>query len=256
MSSDSTTVNRDNGVIPVIPEGPNTGNGAGQPAQAERGQAEGFQTVVDQTETDQTDPGQLMRASVYEMLAALLAKAPSADLVGRLAALDAIDTSEGSLAMGWELLRQASLKEEQRRIGANQADHEALKEEYFNLFIGVGRGELVPFGSWYITGFLMEKPLSLLRTDLAALDIQRQEGIAESEDHVAALCDAMALIIRSGDATDFNRQQAFFKDHLAPWAGRFFNDLQNANGAGFYRAVGFFGENYIEFEQQYFDMQT
>ncbi len=253
MSSDSTTVKRGNGVIPVIPE--RSGSGPDRRREGHE-PGESRQAGHGQIEHGQTDPGQLMRASVYEMLAALLAKAPSADLIGRLAALDAIDTSEGSLAMGWELLRQASLKEEERRIAANQADHETLKEEYFNLFIGVGRGELVPFGSWYITGFLMEKPLSLLRTDLAALDIQRQEGVAESEDHVAALCDAMALIIRSGDATDFSRQQAFFKDHLAPWAGRFFNDLQNASGAGFYRAVGFFGENYIEFEQQYFDMQT
>lgn len=239
MSSESDTAERGNRVIPVVSETAGSSQGSF---------GEGS------TQSHEPDPGQAMRASVYEMLAALLSQTPDPALVERLASLDVIDTSEGAIAMGWELLRQASLKVTDNSAGGN--GHEALTEEYFNLFIGVGRGELVPFGSWYLTGFLMEKPLSLLRTDLAELNIQRQEGIAESEDHIASLCDAMALIIRSGDDVSFDRQKAFFKDHMEPWAARFFSDLQNASGAGFYRSVGFFGESYMDFEQQYFDMQS
>ena len=118
----------------------------------------------------------------------------------------------------------------------------------------MGRGEVVPFGSWYLTGFLMEKPLALLRADLERFGIERQEGVPESEDHIAALCDAMALIIRSGEEIPFAAQQAFFAAHLEPWAGRFFEDLQAAPSANFYRAVGFFGASFIDVERQLLGM--
>lgn len=194
----------------------------------------------------QQDQAQAMRAAVYELLASLLAKQPDDDTLQRLRNIGDVDASEGQIAMGWELMKQASLK----------FDLEAVHDEYFSLFLGVGRGELVPFGSWYITGFLMEKPVAVLRSELIRLGIERQEGVVESEDHIAALCDAMALIIRSSEEISLETQQQFFNDHLAPWVGRFFNDMQNAKAAHFYRSVGFFGESFIEFEQQLLDMQS
>jgi TorA maturation chaperone TorD len=192
------------------------------------------------------DQAQVMRASVYELLGSLLARQPDEDTLQRLRNIGEVDASEGQIAMGWELMKQASLK----------FDQEAVHDEYFSLFLGVGRGELVPFGSWYITGFLMEKPVAVLRSELIRLGIERQEGVVESEDHIAALCDAMALIIRNSEEISLETQQQFFNDHLAPWVGRFFNDMQNAKAAHFYRSVGFFGESFIEFEQQLLDMQS
>lgn len=192
------------------------------------------------------DQAQAMRAAVYELLGTLLARQPDEDTLQRLRNIGDVDASDGQIAMGWELMKQASLK----------FDQEAVHDEYFSLFIGVGRGELVPFGSWYITGFLMEKPVAVLRSELIRLGIERQEGVVESEDHIAALCDAMAIIIRSSDEISLDTQQQFFKDHLAPWVGRFFNDMQNAKAAHFYRSVGFFGESFFEFEQQLLDMQS
>ena len=192
------------------------------------------------------DQAQAMRAGVYELLSALFASEPDQSLLDTLASIDEVDTSDGQLAMGWELLRQASGK-------TSTAE---LSEEYFNLFLGVGRGELVPFGSWYITGFLMEKPVSVLRADLAQLGIERQQGVTDSEDHIAGLCDAMALIIRHSDEIGFERQKAFYTDHLQPWVKRFFGDLQNANAAKFYRSAGFFGEAFFAFEDQLFEMHT
>lgn len=191
------------------------------------------------------DQAQAMRAGVYQLIGSLLAREPDEALIDRLRAVGEVDPSEGRLAMGWELLKHSSLK----------ADTRAIREEYFSLFIGVGRGELVPFGSWYLTGFLMEKPVALLRADLDRLGIEREAGVVESEDHIAALCDAMSLIIRHSDEIDLSVQRQFFNDHLAPWACRFFNDLQNAKSAHFYRSVGFFGESFFEFEQQLLDMQ-
>lgn len=192
------------------------------------------------------DQAQAMRAAVYELLSGLLARKPEESTLQQLRDIGEVDASDGRIAMGWELMRQAALK----------TDLAAVHDEYFALLIGVGRGELMPFGSWYMTGFLMEKPVAVLRGDLDRLGIERQSGVAESEDHIAALCDAMALIIRHSDEIPLETQQSFFNDHLQPWVGRFFNDMQNAQSAHFYRSVGFFGDSFFEFEQQLLQMQS
>lgn len=192
------------------------------------------------------DQAQAMRAAVYDLLASLLARSPEEETLERLRSIGEVDASEGQIAMGWELMKRASQK--------SQLD--SVQEEYFSLFIGLGRGELVPFGSWYMTGFLMEKPVAVLRGELIALGIERQDGVVESEDHIAALCESMAIIIRSSEEIPLATQQQFFTDHLAPWVGRFFNDMQNAKAAHFYRSVGFFGESFFEFERQLLEMQS
>jgi TorA maturation chaperone TorD len=122
------------------------------------------------------------------------------------------------------------------------------------LFIGLGRGELVPYGSWYVTGFLMERPLAELRVDLKRLGMERQEDVHEPEDHVAALCETMSLLVLSGDEAPFDEQREFFSKHLAPWIGRFFGDLAAAPSAHFYRSVGLLGERFMEVERTYFSM--
>lgn len=192
------------------------------------------------------DQAQAMRAGVYELIARLLSSEPDQSLLDTLAGIDQVDTSEGKVAMGWELMKQA----------ANKADVAAVQDEFFGLFVGLGRGELVPFGSWYLTGFLMEKPLAVLRNDLQHLGFERQEGVSESEDHIAALCDVMGILIRSGAEVPFEQQRKFFNEHLEPWAGSFFSDMQSAKAASFYRSVGFFGESFFEFEQRLFSMQA
>ena len=45
------------------------------------------------------------------------------------------------------------------------------------LFIGVGRGELLPFASVYMTGFLNEKPLATLRNDMVTLGVERSPDV-------------------------------------------------------------------------------
>jgi len=186
------------------------------------------------------DEAHAMRAGVHELLARLFARAPDEQTLELLRGIGEVDASDGPLALGWELVRKAA-------VGTDAA---RARREYNALFIGVGRGELVPFGSWYLTGFLMEKPLALLRADLARFGIERQEDVAESEDHVAAVHEAMALIVHAPDEIPFEEQRAFFDDHLAPWAGRFYDDLQHASSADFYRAVGFFGASFIDVERQ------
>ena len=195
------------------------------------------------------DEMQAARAGTWDALARLFARAPDAPLLDTLAGLAPADTSDGPVAMGWEVLRRAAIE------AREAADPEALEREYFDLFIGVGRGQIVPFGSWYLTGFLMEKPLALLRGDLQRLGIEREAGVPESEDHVAATCEAMAHVVRAGTEIDLATQRAFFDDHVAPWMGRCFSDVQDAAGARFYRAAGFLGEAVVDFERELLAMR-
>lgn len=186
-----------------------------------------------------------VRASTYSLLASLLAVPPSNDLLDLLKRIQVPkDNGASAMAAAWETLRLA---------GA-QATVEALDDEYHDLFIGLGRGELVPYGSWYLAGFLMDQPLTVLRKDLAALGFERQDDVHEPEDHVAALCETMSLIINNADEIPFDTQRKFYNDHLAPWVGKFFCDLQEAKSARFYRAVGQLGEQFIELEKQYLGM--
>jgi TorA maturation chaperone TorD len=111
---------------------------------------------------------------------------------------------------------------------------------------------LVPFGSWYQTGFLMERPLGELRDDLRVLGFERAEGVSEPEDHVAALCEVMAQLITAGEP--LVNQTRFFATHMEPWLGRFFADLQAAKGAVFYGAVGRFGAAFVDFERRYLSL--
>ena len=71
------------------------------------------------------------------------------------------------------------------RIAA-RCEEAATTQEYNDLFIGMGRGELLPYASYYLTGFLNEKPLAKLRNDMTELGIKRQEGTKEPEDHAGA----------------------------------------------------------------------
>jgi len=191
------------------------------------------------------DEGDVVRASVYSLLAALLARIPDADTLALLACIpDESENAEDGMAAAWRMLA----------LAGERADPVALDDEYHALFIGIGRGELVPYGSWYLTGFLMEQPLALLRSDLARLGFERQPEVREPEDHAAALCETMALLIAGEQAADPALQREFFERHIGPWMGRFFRDMQSADSARFYRAVGYFGEQFMTIEQQYLGM--
>ena len=179
------------------------------------------------------------RAQEYALLAALLVRAPDAKLLGRLAQLRG-DASPLGLA-------HAGLAE-----AASDANADKVEREFFNLFIGVGRGELLPYGSYYLTGFLHERPLARLRQDLVELGVERAEGVAEPEDHAAILCEVMAGLINRKFPAAQNADRDLFEKHLRPWIGRFFSDLEQAEGATFYRRVGRLGRAFVDIETEAF----
>jgi len=183
------------------------------------------------------------RAQEYALLAALLARAPDAGLLERISGLRG-DASPLGVA-------HAALSE-----AAARASVGLVEREYFNLFIGLGRGELLPYGSYYLTGFLHERPLARLRTDLAALGIERAEGQYEPEDHAAILCEIMSGLASGRFGAKADADQQVFEKHLAPWLGRFFADLERAEAADFYRRVGTLGRTFLEIEAKAFALPS
>jgi TorA maturation chaperone TorD len=179
------------------------------------------------------------RAQEYALLSVLLRRVPDADLLARLAKLR---RDSSSLGVAHAALGEAA-------AAANVAQ---LEREFFELFIGIGRGELVPYGSYYLSGFLNERPLARLRDDLARLGIERVEGEAEPEDHVAILCEIMAGLAGKRFEAPPGADRALFERHLAPWVGHFFADLERAKGADFYRRIGTLGRMFMELERAAF----
>ncbi|MEL6679134.1 MAG: molecular chaperone TorD family protein [Pseudomonadota bacterium] len=180
---------------------------------------------------------------MYDFLAALLARAPDRDMLAQCAALNA-DPSP----LGDGIRTLATL--------ARATQPAAASREFNGLFIGLGRGELLPYASYYMTGFLNEKPLATLRNDMAALGVKRAETVFEPEDNIASLCEIMAGLIRGrfGTLVGLSEQRTFFNRHLAPWAGHFFSDLEGAELSVLYAPVGTIGRVFMEIEKEAFRM--
>ena len=189
-------------------------------------------------ETDEVDAA---RAREYALIATLLARAPDAALLTRLSELRA-DASPLGLA-------HAALAE-----AADKTTAEQVEREFFNLFIGLGRGELLPYGSYYLTGFLHERPLARLREDLARMGIARADGVAEPEDHAAILCEIMSGLASHRLPAPSDSGRIIFDKHMAPWMGRFFTDLEHAEGADFYKRLGTLGRVFMDIEAEAFDL--
>jgi TorA maturation chaperone TorD len=185
------------------------------------------------------DEVDLARAAEYALLARLLASAPDHDLLAALTRLTGNDTPLG--------LAHAGLA-----AAASATDAGTVEQEYFDLFVGLGRGELLPYASFYLTGFLHERPLARVREDLVALGVERDETRSEPEDHIALLCDVMAGLAGARFDAAEAEEARFFARHFQPWAGRFFADLETARSARFYHAVADYGRVFLEIEGEAF----
>jgi len=184
-----------------------------------------------------------LRADLYDYLAALLARPADADLLSRTTALTGDDTGMGQAVTA--LARVAGV-----------STPRAVESEFNALFIGLGRGELLPYASYYLTGFLNEKPLASLRRDMAARGMRRAETVYEPEDNIASLMEMMAGLIRGrfGAPATVEDQRTFFARHIGPWAGHFFTDLEGAQSSVLYASVGALGRVFMEIETEGFRM--
>jgi TorA maturation chaperone TorD len=187
------------------------------------------------------DDVDLGRAQEYAMLAALLLRAPDAGLLSRLGELRGDATSLG-------------LAHIELAAAARAADLQKIEREFFEVFIGIGRGELLPYGSYYLTGFLHERPLARLREDMAGIGVDRAENVVEPEDHAGILCEIMSALVSGQLPALAGSDRTIFEKHMAPWIGRFFADLERVQGSEFYRRVGTVGRLFIEIETQAFTL--
>lgn len=203
----------------------------------------GDDPVHDEGPAAEVDEIEAARAQQYALLAALLVRAPNATMLEKLSTLRGDATPFG--------VALASLGEAASRIDVTK-----VEREFFNLFIGVGRGEILPYASYYLTGFLHERPLARLREDLKQLGIERSEGNYEPEDHAAILCEIMAGLAGGRFPAAPGADRAIFEKHMAPWIGRLFADLMRTESADFYRCVGALGQAFIDIEAEAFALPS
>jgi len=194
------------------------------------------------------EPEDQVRADFYALLATLFYRAPDDGLL-RAMMLSAEPEGEAAddLTKAWVALAAASAL----------VSHDAVLEEYEAIFVGVGRPPVMLFGSFYLCGFMNEKPLAELRNDLAALGFARDPAVVEPEDHLAALCDVMRAMIL-GDVADspeeIEQQRTFFVKHMQPWALQCCGAITQNENSNYYRRVATFAQAFFEIEIQAFAM--
>jgi len=192
---------------------------------------------------DSVAPEDLLRAQCYRLLARFFSSPPTA-----------ADLAAGAQLSGDESDLGRAISAFARVCAGSQAA--AVAEEYQDLFIGLVRGELIPYGSYYLTGFLHEKPLAKLRQDMSRLGVQRNDSVAEPEDHIASLCEMMAGFIDGsfGRALALGEQKAFFGAHIGNWAPVLFRDMEAAKASVLYATLGSVGRVFFEIEEGAFAM--
>ncbi|MFK7745191.1 MAG: molecular chaperone [Roseobacter sp.] len=189
------------------------------------------------------NPEDRLRADLYNFIGLLLARPPVDMLLEQTASLTGDDSPLGEAIAGLARVAKATKPK-------------AVEREFNALFIGLGRGELLPYASYYLTGFLNEKPLARLRTDMAALGVTRADNVFEPEDSMSSLMETMGGLIvgRFGSPADLEAQRTFFNGHIAPWAAHFFTDLEAAKNSVLYASVGAVGREFMAIEREAFRM--
>lgn len=182
----------------------------------------------------------LARADVYALLARLLFAAPDRTLLDTLT--HSHREGAGELSVAWNSLCTAAA-----------ASASEVAAEYETLFISIGKPEVSLYASWHLTGFLMEKPLALLRDDLTALGLARPEGRHDPEDHIAGELEVMRHLVMAA-ATD--SQKRFFVRHLQPWYSQLCAALETVPAAVFYRRVAVLLREFLDVERDYFALQA
>lgn len=182
-----------------------------------------------------------LRADLYNYLGLMLANPADQMLLEQTAGLSGDDSELGKGIM--TLAKMARITKPK-----------TVESEFNKLFIGLGRGELLPYASYYLTGFLNEKPLATLRQDMTARGLARADTVFEPEDNIASLMEMMGALIvgRFGPPASLADQKTFFNRHIAPWASLFFSDLEAAKNSVFYASVGTVGRAFMEIETEAF----
>ena len=187
------------------------------------------------------------RSELYGLLALMYYAPPATELIAKLRlAVTEAPAAGAFLEEPWRAL--VGLSREMTDV--------AIQDEYNALFGGVGKPEVYLYASHFLSGFLNEKPLARLRTELGQLGLARGDGMLDTEDHIAYLCEVMRYLIAGDDVAVANltRQRAFFTTYLQPWVLALCDDLQQHPKARFYAALAELTRAFMAVETQGFDM--
>ena len=186
-----------------------------------------------------------LRADMYSFLANLLRSEPNSELINQLKVLQSDDSP---IVKSIKTLSKVALS----------LDLPTIRDEYVRIFVGVGRGEILPFASYYLTGFLKDKPLAKLRQDMEKIGIKLEDNVKEPEDHIASIFDMMAGLIVGKFNKKFSiaEQRDFFNKHLAPWVDLLMRDIESSKIAVFYSPIGTIGKEFMEIERSSFSMDV
>jgi TorA maturation chaperone TorD len=190
---------------------------------------------------------ELQRAEIYGLLAMLWLQPPDAELLQQFAvAVTEAPMPGAPLEAPWQALVAAM-----RDSGVDDS-----ADEYAALFLGVGRPEIFLYGSFYLSGFLNEKPLALLREDLAGLGLTRDADRGETEDHVAYVFEVMRYLIAGDDAgvCNLEQQRRFFRAHVQTWLEALCDAVDAHPRARTWRALAGFTRCFVQVEAQGFDL--
>jgi TorA maturation chaperone TorD len=195
-------------------------------------------------------PEDQVRADYYALLAHLLSGAPDDRLLHAIVIAPEPESEkpDAELIVAWRSLSAA----------ASAVTHDAVEDEFDKLFGGVGRPEVMLFGSYYLAGFMHEKPLAQLREDMARLGLGRGEGVTVTEDHLAALCEVMRFLILGDLDTrpvPVEEQRVFFTTHMQPWVQKCCASIQGSDKANFYKRVAAFAHAFFTIEIEAFEME-
>ncbi|CCN34433.1 Putative formate dehydrogenase-specific chaperone [Vibrio nigripulchritudo SO65] len=188
------------------------------------------------TISEQSTKNESMRSDIYALFAALMRSAPKEDVLDWLQGIEISEGADSQMSDAWTQLS----------LAAAIYSAQDIADEYQLLFIGIGRGEVMPFASWHLTGSLMEKPLALIRQDLERLGFERNEHTKEPEDHIAALCEVMSLLESEIE------QNSFFNRHIQAWFEKLTVQIKQAEHAQFYAALATVMNQFLLIEQTRF----
>ncbi len=195
------------------------------------------------------------RLGYYDFLAALLMEIPSREtlaLISQRERLPGDAYPHASLKEGWEII-DAFLDD---RRGDSEVQ-KAVAQEFTELFLSLGGGQVLPFESKYIDGKLMDRSLARLRRFMKEIGLAKAPKLYEPEDSLAVELDIMRHLIANGlKETNGHHdrwlayQEAFLNNHLLCWAIDFFKDLEKAPSAKFYRGVAKVGYGFLFLERE------
>ena len=131
-----------------------------------------------------------------------------------------------------------------------------VESEFNALFVGLGRGELLPYASYYLTGFLNEKPLATLRSDMAVRTMTVRPNVYEPEDNIASLMEMMAgmIVVALARLRLWTIKRRSLTSTSRPGPDISYSDLEAAKNSILYASVGNVGREFMEIEREAFRM--